>query len=71
MNKNIEVINENLWAVNYNYVQVGYIQELTFNYKDNPDRLACITNDGKIVLNKEYDYSVYVPFREAVMNMDG
>lgn len=29
MNKNIEVINENLWAVNYNYVKVGYIQELT------------------------------------------
>lgn len=70
MNKNIEVINENLWAVNYNYVKVGYIQELTFNHMDNPDRLACITNDGKIVLNKEYDYSVYVPFLEAVMNMD-
>lgn len=69
MNSNIEVIGENLWAVNFQYVKNDYIQELTFNNMKSTDRLAVLTDDGKIVLNKEFDYSVYVPFLEAVMTL--
>lgn len=70
MNSNIEILDENLWAVNFQYVKNDYIQELTFNNMQSTDRLAVLTDDGKIVLNKEFDYSAYVPFLEAVMTLD-
>lgn len=70
MNSNIEVINENLWAVNFNYVKNDYIQELKLKEGTSVDRLAVLTDDGKIVLNKAVDYSVYVPFLKAVMTLD-
>ena len=70
MNSNIEVINENLWAVNFNYVKNDYIQELKLKEGTSVDRLAVLTDDGKIVLNKAVDYLVYVPFLKAVMTLD-
>ncbi len=55
MNHNIEVINENLWAVNYLHLQ--YIPEL--GYIGDPDevdtKIACYTLDGKTVLNKYHE----------------
>lgn len=70
MNKNIEVITENLWAVSYQFVNLGYIKELTFNNGGQIARLGCLTDDGKIILNKDLPYSVYVPFLKAVMQME-
>lgn len=70
MNSNIEVIGENLWAVNFDYVKIGYIQELSFTNMQSTDRIACIKDDGIIVLNKAFDYSTYVPFLQAVMTLD-
>lgn len=54
MNKNIEVINENLWAVDFEYIKQGWIQGLTF-IVPKPSDSACFTNDGKLILNKKHD----------------
>lgn len=53
MNKNIEVINENLWAVDFEYIKQGWIQGLSFSVPK-PSDSACITNDGKLILNKQH-----------------
>lgn len=53
MNKNIEVINENLWAVNQQYVKQGYIQDLTNLPGTSPElQDISLTNDGIMILNK-------------------
>ena len=69
MNKNIEVINDKVWVVNFNFVKVGYIKELTFKNLESSDRLAVLTNDGKYILNKAVDYQSYLPFIHAVMSL--
>lgn len=69
MNKNIEVITENLWAVNYSFVKMNFIKELSFNNSGDVFALAGLTNDGKIVMNKDLPYAVYVPFLKAIMQM--
>lgn len=53
MNKNIEVINENLWAVDFEYIKQGWIKGLSFSVPK-PSDSACITNDGKLILNKQH-----------------
>lgn len=55
MNRNIEVINENLWAVEFAYVKQGWIKDLSFN-NTKPSDYFCFTKDGKIVLNKDQSY---------------
>lgn len=58
MNKNIEVINENLWAVNSAYIRMGYIQELVPLSEgitsENP--YASLTNDGILILKSESEF---------------
>ncbi|WP_310605081.1 hypothetical protein [Anaerosporobacter sp.] len=54
MNKNIEVINEHLWAVNRAYVKAGYIKELTpIMGSDGINEYASLTDDGIMILNKQ------------------
>ena len=54
MNGNIEVINENLWAVNQYFVKEGYIQELETLPECYPEKEdACLTTDGILILNKD------------------
>lgn len=53
MNKNVQVINENLWVVNFNHVKQDWIKGLSFNIPNSSD-YACFTQDGKIVLNKNH-----------------
>lgn len=53
MNGNIEVINENLWAVNMQYVKEGYIEELKFITtadKEKADQIY-LSNTGIIILD--------------------
>lgn len=55
MNKNIEVINEHLWAVKFSYIP--YINEI--EYKADPDTPAYteparLADDGLLILNKDY-----------------
>lgn len=60
MNRNIEVINENLWAVNQYYVKQGFIQELKILPNKTPELYdISLTNQGILVLNKAaYSYEV-------------
>lgn len=53
MNRNIEVINENLLAVNIQYVKEGYVEELKFITtadKEKTDQIY-LSNTGKIILD--------------------
>lgn len=57
MNKNIEVINEHLWAVKFSYIP--YIDEI--EYKADPDTPAYtetvrLANNGLLLLNKDCKY---------------
>lgn len=53
MNRNIEVINENLWAVNQYFVKEGYIKELVTLPECSPEKEdACLKEDGVLILNK-------------------
>ena len=58
MNKNIEVINENLWVVNSAYIKMGYIHELVPLTEgitsENP--YISLTNDGILILKKESEF---------------
>lgn len=51
MNKNIEVINENLWAVNIQYVKSGYINGLRI-IPDTKTGQLNVTDAGIIVIDK-------------------
>lgn len=50
MNRNIEVINENLWAVNMQYLKEGYIEELKL-IPDVEIGQINLSNTGKIILD--------------------
>ncbi|MEI8200544.1 MAG: hypothetical protein WCG21_10810 [Eubacteriales bacterium] len=55
MNKNIEVINDHLWAVKFLYIP--YIEEI--NYQPDPctsayDEFGRVTNEGLLILNKDF-----------------
>lgn len=70
MNGNIEVITENLWAVNFSFVKMNFIKELSFNNKGDVFVLAALRNDGKIVMNKDLPYAVYVPWLKEIMQIE-
>ena len=70
MNGNIEVITENLWAVNFSFVKMNFIKELSFNNKGDVFALARLTNDGRIIMNKDLPYAVYVPWLKAIMQIE-
>ncbi|WP_157453644.1 hypothetical protein [Clostridium sartagoforme] len=55
MNPNISVINENLWAVDFEYIKQGWVKDLSFN-NPKPSDYMCFTHDGKIVINKNKPY---------------
>lgn len=69
MNKNIEVITENLWAVNYSFVKMNFIKELSFNNSGDVFALAGLTNNGKIVMNKDLPYAPYLFWLKPIMQM--
>lgn len=46
MNRNIEVVNENLWCVNQYHVQAGFIKELTLLPGTTPDKEIFLTDQG-------------------------
>ena len=54
MNRNIEAINHDLWAVDFNLLH--YIHELGYagSYDHLDEKIASFTQDGKIVLNKSH-----------------
>lgn len=50
MNGNIEIINENLWAVNMQYVKEGYIEELQLIPNTQIGQIN-LSNAGRIILD--------------------
>lgn len=58
INSNIEIINSNLWVVDFNYVINGWINEITFLETTNEEiaTFAVDKNSNKqiIILNKNY-----------------
>ncbi len=53
MNPNIEVVNENLWAVNFGHVRMNWVGGLRYlDEKDDCNNYAALTEDGKLVVNK-------------------
>lgn len=68
MNPNIEVINKNLWGVNYYHLQ--FIKELTYHdtSPDAMEKAASLTSDGVIVLNKSHElYDTFKKLFQRVM----
>lgn len=68
MNQNIEIINNGLWAVNYNHFK--FIKDISY-HDHSPDALdkpASLSNDGVIILNKGHEmYSTLKKFFPRVM----
>lgn len=57
MNPNIEVVNENLWAVNFEQVRMNWVDGLRYlDEKDDCNNYAALTEDGKLVVNKATEY---------------
>lgn len=52
MNKNIEVINENLYAVNMSYIKQGYMQELQLLPDSEPLGNVEMTDQGVILIDQ-------------------
>ena len=50
MNPNIKVLNKNLWMVNFSYVGMDFIKEITFKKSSDSDFMG-LTQDGKLIMN--------------------
>ena len=74
MNANITKINDDIVAVNFGFMDAGFITELGIIEKQpsfhegDVDALR-ITYDGRFILNKEVGSEVYVKFIQAVMTL--
>lgn len=69
MNPNIKVINENLWVVNFSYVTMNFIRELSFDQSTASDFMA-LTNDGKLIMNSGDQIMMqYLPVVKVVMSL--
>ena len=70
VNQNIEVVNENLWLLNFHHIDQGYIPELKDISKNHTD-YKIITKEGIIVLDKAYkEGSELVPIFNYVMKLN-
>lgn len=66
MNSNIKVINDNIWMVNFSYVGMNFIQELSFK-KTTASDFITLTDEGKYLLNSADDCShKYLPVLKVV-----
>lgn len=69
MNQNIKIINPKLWIVNFNYVTMGYIQELGFTVTNANDAM-CLMDDGRLILNSALPKcDQCIPYIQAVMKI--
>ena len=69
MNPNITVISDNLWAVNFHHIKMGYIKDLTLNETQGDDFVSII-KEGKFLMNKaDPNCEKAIPILEAVMTL--
>lgn len=68
MNPNIKVINENLWAVDFEYIKQGWIKDLSY-VNPKPSDYLCFTREGKIVINnnKQFHEDI-IKYLKIIMN---
>lgn len=52
MNKNIKIIDEDLWEVDFDHVKMGFIKEARFSHAE-PEQSIGLTQGGQILLNKK------------------
>lgn len=68
MNPHIKVINSNLWTVNFSYVGMNFIRELTFHKAADTDFMV-LTEDGKLIMNSADEVMMrYLPVMKVVMS---
>lgn len=61
MNPNIEMVNKNLWVVNFGHVRMDWIDGLHFlDEKDDCNNYAALTEDGRLYVNKGTEYSTTI-----------
>jgi hypothetical protein len=69
MNPNIKVINKNLWMVNFSYVGMDFIKEITFKKSTDAD-FMCLSQDGKLIMNSGDELShKTLPMMKVVMTL--
>jgi hypothetical protein len=57
MNPNIEMVNRNLWLVNFGHVRMNWIDGLYYlDEKDDCNNYAALTEDGRLYVNKATEY---------------
>ena len=78
MNPNIEMVNENLWVVNFEHVRMKWIEGLNFlNGSDDRIKYAALTEDGRLYINKATDdyselveiMSIYMKYSDDDLNV--
>ena len=66
MNPNIKVIDDKIWMVNFSYVGMNFIQELSFRETTASDFIT-LTDDGKYLLNSADACAMkYLPILKVV-----
>lgn len=66
MNPNIKVIDDKIWMVNFSYVGMNFIQELSFRETSASDFIT-LTDDGKYLLNSDDECAMkYLPILKVV-----
>lgn len=74
MNPNVQMVNENLWVVNFEHVRLKWIEGLDFlNGSDDRIKYAALTQDGKLVVNKatEHCNNIKLMMNRLMQRSDG
>ena len=74
MNPNVEVVNENLWVVNFEHVRMNWVDGLNYlDERDDCNNYAALTQDGKLVVNKatEHCNNIKLMINRLMQRSDG
>lgn len=74
MNPNVEVVNENLWVVNFEHVRMNWVDGLNYlDERDDCNNYAALTQDGKLVVNKatEHCNNIKLMMNRLMQRSDG
>ncbi len=73
MNANIKQIDKDIYAVNFSYLEAGYIKELGImqekQFASGMNDILRLTYDGKYILNSGIDSMPYLKIIQAVMKL--
>lgn len=74
MNSHIDIIDKDLLAVNFEYVKMGFIKDLTYSEAPGStvQKVVTIANNGAFIVNKtgsKQDFEQVVRMVKAIMNL--